>query len=92
MSLKATSVRLDEETLQRVGQMTEAMDRPRAWLMAEAIKQYVAREDWFIREVEKGIESADKGKLIDHSDIKAKWDAKRAAQMDFIEKIYLLIA
>lgn len=76
MSLKATSVRLDEETLQRVGQMAEAMDRPRAWLMAEAIKQYVAREDWFIREVEKGIESADKGKLIDHSDIKAKWGAK----------------
>jgi predicted transcriptional regulator len=33
MSLKATSVRLDEETLKRVGQM------------AEAIKQYVARED-----------------------------------------------
>ena len=61
MSLKATSVRLDEETLKRVGQM------------AEAIKQYVAREDWFIREVEKGIESADKGKLIDHADIKAKW-------------------
>ncbi|PJE56748.1 CopG family ribbon-helix-helix protein [Marinomonas sp. BSi20584] len=82
MSLKATSVRLDEETLQRVGQMAEAMDRPRAWLMAEAIKQYVAREDWFIHEVEKGIESADKGKWIDHSDIKAKWDAKRAAQMD----------
>ncbi|NLQ18262.1 ribbon-helix-helix protein, CopG family [Marinomonas sp. M1K-6] len=82
MSLKATSVRLDEETLQRVGQMADAMDRPRAWLMAEAIKQYVAREDWFIREVEKGIESADKGKLIDHCDIKAKWDAKRAAQMD----------
>jgi predicted transcriptional regulator len=78
MSLKATSVRLDEETLQRVGQMAEAMDRP----MAEAIKQYAAREDWFIREVEKGIESADKGKLIDQSDIKAKWDAKRAAQMD----------
>ncbi|WP_421849434.1 CopG family ribbon-helix-helix protein [Marinomonas sp.] len=49
MSLKATSVRLDEETLQPVGQM------------AEAIKQYVARKDWFIREVEKGIESADKG-------------------------------
>jgi predicted transcriptional regulator len=40
MALKATSVRLDDETLTRVGQMAEAMDRPRAWLMAEAIKQY----------------------------------------------------
>lgn len=82
MSLKATSVRLDEETLARVGQMAKAMDRPRAWLMAEAIKQYVAREEWFIHEVEKGVKAADDGRLIDHEDIKAKWEAKRAAQMD----------
>ncbi len=82
MSLKVTSVRLDDETLTRVGQMAEAMDRPRAWLMAEAIKQYVAREEWFIREVEKGLKAADEGRVIDHKDIKAKWEAKRAAQMD----------
>lgn len=82
MPLKATSVRLDDETLTRVGQMAEAMDRPRAWLMAEAIKQYVAREEWFIREVEKGVKAADEGRLIDHADVKGKWEAKRAAQMD----------
>jgi len=80
--LKATSVRLDDETLTRVGQIAEAMDRPRAWLMAEAIKQYVDREEWFIREVEKGVKAADKGRLIDHADVKAKWEAKLAAQMD----------
>jgi len=82
MPLKATSVRLDDDTLTRVGQMAKAMDRPRAWLMAEAIKQYVAREQWFIQQVEKGIEAADDGRLVDHADIKAKWEAKRAAQMD----------
>ena len=82
MALKVTSVRLDDETLARVGQIAEAMDRPRAWLMAEAIKQYVAREEWFIQEVEKGVKAADEGRLIDHADIKAKWRTKRAAQMD----------
>ena len=82
MTLKATSVRLDDETLARIGQMADAMDRPRAWLMAEAIKQYVAREEWFIREVEKGIKAADEGRLIDHADVRAKWEARRAAQMD----------
>ena len=82
MPLKATSVRLDDETLERVGQMAEAMERPRAWLMAQAIKQYVDREEWFISEVEKGIQAADKGRLGDHSDVKSKWEAKRAAQMD----------
>jgi predicted transcriptional regulator len=82
MPLKATSVRLDDETLARIGQMAEAMDRPRAWLMAEAIKQYVSREEWFIREVEQGLAAADDNRLIDHADLKARWEAKRAAQMD----------
>lgn len=82
MPMKATSVRLDDETLKRVGQMAEAMDRPRAWLMSHAIKQFVEREEWFISEVEKGIEAADTGQLQDHADVKAKWEAKRAAQMD----------
>ena len=82
MALKATSVRLDDETLRRVGEMAQAMDRPRAWLMAEAIKQYVAREEWFSLEFEKGLAAADEGRLLDHADVKAKWESKRAAQMD----------
>jgi len=82
MTLKATSVRLDDETLAGITQIAEAMDRPRAWLMAQAIKQYVERETWFINQVVKGIEDADQNKLIDHADLKAKWEKKRANQMD----------
>lgn len=82
MGLKATSVRLDDETLERVGKMADSMDRPRAWLMAHAIKQFVEREDWFIREVEKGVSAADQGQLVDHAELKAEWEAKRANQMD----------
>ena len=82
MPLKATSVRLDDKTLERVGQMAQAMERPRAWLMAQAIKQYVDREERFIHEVEKGIKAADEGRLVAHADVKSKWEAKRATQMD----------
>ena len=82
MPLKATSIRLDDATLAQVGQIAEAMERPRAWLMAHAIKQYVEREQWFISEIEKGIQSADDGRLLEHADVKARWEAKRADQMD----------
>lgn len=82
MALKATSVRLDDETLERVGQIARSMDRPRAWLMAEAIRQYVSREEWFVREVERGVQAADEGRLLDHSGVRSKWEAKRAAQVD----------
>ena len=81
MPLKAISVRLGDEILQRVGQMAEAMDRSRAWLMAHAIRQYVEHEEWFVREVEKGIQAATDGQLVDHADIKAKWKARHATQV-----------
>jgi predicted transcriptional regulator len=38
---KTVSVRLDSETLERLGGIAKAMDRPRAWLMAHAIQRYV---------------------------------------------------
>lgn len=82
MPLKATSVRLDEKTLKQVGQMAKAMDRPRAWLMAQAIKQYVDREQRFMEDVKIGIVAADEGRLVDHADVKARWEAKRAAQVE----------
>lgn len=82
MSMKATSVRLDDETLKRVARMAEAMDRPRAWLMAHAIKKFIEQEAWFIREVEHGIDAADEGRLTEHADVKAKWEARLAAAMD----------
>jgi len=47
--LQATSVRLDDDTLRRLGEMADELDRPRAWLMAYAIKQFVAQEDALAR-------------------------------------------
>ena len=82
MTLKATSVRLDEKTLKQVGQMAKAMDRPRAWLMAQAIKQYVEREQRFMEDVKVGIAAAGEGRLVDHAEVKARWEARRAAQVD----------
>ena len=82
MSLKAISLRLDEETLHRAGQIAETMGRSRAWLMKHAIRQYVEHEEWFVNEVEEGIQAATDGRLVDHADIKAKWKAKHATQMD----------
>ena len=82
MPLKATSVRLDEETLKKVGQIAESMDRPRAWLMAQAIKQYVEREQRFMEDVKIGVKAADDGRLVDHKELKTRWENKRGAQME----------
>jgi predicted transcriptional regulator len=43
------------------------LDRQR--LVAEAVEKLVSYDEWFIREVEKGIAAAEKGELIDHSEV-----------------------
>ena len=50
--------------------------------MAHAIKKFVEEEEWFIREVKHGIEAADEGRLEEHAEVKAKWEAWRTAKMD----------
>jgi predicted transcriptional regulator len=82
MGLKAISVRLDEETLHRIEQMADAMDRPRAWLMTHAIKQFVEREEWFITQIKEGVAAADAGDLVDHAEVRSKWEARRASKVD----------
>ena len=38
-------------------------------LVQEAIARFVDYDEWFIREVEKGMASADRGELLTHEDV-----------------------
>lgn len=77
---------LDEVTAQLHKEIdaVPAADRP---LLLRLVKTYregttEAYEQWFKKAVEIGKREASEGKLVDHAEVKAKWQAKRAAQMD----------
>lgn len=38
-------------------------------LVQEAVERFVDYDEWFLREVEKGLAAADRGELVDHQDI-----------------------
>jgi predicted transcriptional regulator len=38
-------------------------------LVQEGIERLVDYDEWFLREVEKGLTAADRGELIDHEDV-----------------------
>lgn len=40
-------------------------------LVLEAVERLVDYDDWFLREVEKGLSAADRGDFIEHEDIGA---------------------
>jgi len=71
MASKTVSVRLKSETLEKLGAMAEAMQRPRAWLMAHAIERYIEYEAWQVMAIQTAVHELDKGQadLVDHATV-----------------------
>lgn len=57
-------------------------DRALLLRIVRSFREGVVTEPWFEEAVREGIRDADAGYLIDQAEVKAKWQAKRAAQMD----------
>lgn len=72
----ATTVRFDPETRAQLDKMAERIDRPRAWIIKEAVAQYLEREAWYLAEVQKGIDDMEAGREISHEEMGARLRAK----------------
>ncbi len=71
---QTVAVRLDEEVLAQLDIMAKAADRSRAWLMAQAIRQYVQHEAWQVDVVMKALAKMENGKaqFAPHEEV-AQW-------------------
>jgi predicted transcriptional regulator len=69
MPAKVISIRLASRTLKRLDRLARPMDRSRAWLLEQAIDRYIEQQDWLAREVERGVEQADRGGLMPHNQV-----------------------
>jgi len=72
----ATTVRFDPETREQLDKIAERMDRPRAWIIKEAVAQYLERETWYLAEVQKGIDDTKAGREISHDEMAARLKTK----------------
>ena len=71
-----TTVRFDPEVREQLDNMAKRLDRPRAWIIKEAVAQYLERETWYLAEVQKGIDDAEAGRVISHEEMGARLNAK----------------
>ena len=67
--MSAFTVRLPDETVAKLDQLAEKVDRSRSYVAAQAIEDYVAREEWQLAEIEAGIEEADRGEFASAKDL-----------------------
>ncbi|MEK1931734.1 MAG: CopG family ribbon-helix-helix protein [Pararhizobium sp.] len=67
--MTAFTVRVSDETASKLEQIAEKLDRSRSYMAAQAIEDYVAREEWQLAEIEAGLVEADRGEFASPEDV-----------------------
>jgi predicted transcriptional regulator len=69
-------VRLSPDLQAKLAQLASQQGRDSESLVVEAVERMVHYDQWFVREVEKGIAAADRGELVDHEDVRKLIDSR----------------
>ena len=80
-STRNISVRMPQESIERIDKLAKALGRSRAWVLNQATEHYLDYEEWFVRELQAGLKEAREGQLQEHEALVEAWEAKRAAAM-----------
>lgn len=68
------TIRLEDETRDRLDRLAEATQRSRSFLAAEAIREFVELNEWQISEIREGIKEADRGEFASDAEMKEFFD------------------
>jgi RHH-type rel operon transcriptional repressor/antitoxin RelB len=70
------TIRLESATKKRLDRLSAATSRSKSFLAAEAIREYVATNEWQIQEIRAAVAEADAGDFASNAEVKAvlgKW-------------------
>jgi len=70
------TLRLEPKLKKQLDRLSRAMSRSRSFVAAEAIREYVALNEWQIEEIKKGLAEADRGEFATEKDVERtlkKW-------------------
>lgn len=67
--MTAFTIRVPDDVAERLNQLAQKLDRSRSYMAAQAIEDFVAREEWQLAEIEAGIVEADRGDFASGDDV-----------------------
>ena len=81
--IQVTSIRLTEDMVEKLNHLAAAIDRPRSWLIEQAIARYVDEEAWQVAAISEAVASYRAGtmKLVAHDDVMRRLDEKISARL-----------
>ena len=82
MGSTTLTIRMDEQTKDRLESFAKSLDRSKSYIVTHAIEEYLEVNEWQIGEIIAGMREADTGRMVEHDKVKAKWEAKLAGPVD----------
>ena len=80
---KVITLRLEPKLRKQLDGLAKAQRRSRSFIAAEAIREYVAVNEWQIAEIGKALAEADQGDFASEDEVRrviSKWTARRRAR------------
>jgi predicted transcriptional regulator len=75
---KPTSVRLEDDLSERLDALAVSVNRPKTWLIEEAIRRYVEEQSWQVQAIQEALDDYRSGKaeLVPHDQVMQRLEAK----------------
>lgn len=72
--MSSFTVRLDDKLMGDLETLAVGMDRSKSYITAQALREYLAREAWFIADVQRGLDDVAAGRIVPEDDMEAFLD------------------
>ena len=67
----SVTIRLAPELSERLATVADHLDRPKSWVMEQALKEFIDLQMWQIAAIDKGLRDADAGRVTAHEAVVA---------------------
>jgi predicted transcriptional regulator len=76
------TLRISEETNAALDALADATERSKSYLAQRAIEEYLSLNAWQVQAIGEGIEAAEAGRLVDHAQVRQRWEQRLADSLD----------
>ncbi len=71
--MKPTTVRIDDDILNRVDGLANTLSRTRSWVINQAIERFLDYEEWFVEEVKAGLREIEQGDIATDDEVAGRF-------------------
>lgn len=75
MPTNTITIRADSEVARQIAELAKAMDRPRTWVIEEALRQYIATQAWQIEGIREAQAALGRGEGIPFEQVMEEMEA-----------------